>query len=206
MNSKIRRLILGITLASFCAIISDRTSANIIAVDFTVAGTWFGSGTTTPPFGLSTNPNFNGQVVIDTTKTGVAAFVGLDWGTGTRAWTLSDLAPDGALGAQPAVSYYSNGVFQNFSLLFTIQGSGNYVFSGDWGGPPQSVAGTASITDTDGGHYYSYACNDCVTITGVTEMTPVAVPLHPSFVAQLTSLGLLGLLAWRRRRNQAAVA
>jgi hypothetical protein len=186
-----------ILIALALLLILTPARADIIAVDFTVAGTWFGTGTNTPPFGLSTNPSLNGEVVIDTTKTGVAAFVGLDWVTGTRAWTLSDIAPDGALGAQPAVSYYSNGVFQNFSLLFTNQGSGNYVFSGDWGGPPQSVAGTASITDTDDGHYYSYSCNACARITGVREVS--AVP-EPSTWAMMI-LGFLGLgfLAYRRK-------
>jgi hypothetical protein len=32
-----------------------------------------------------------------------------------------------------------------------------------------------------------------------------AVPLHPSIVAELTGLGLLGLLGWRRRRNGVAI-
>ena len=44
-----------------------------------------------------------------------------------------------------------------------------------------------------------------IELTAVTT-TPAAVPLHPSIIAQLTGLGLLGLLVWRRKRKGAALA
>ncbi len=54
--------------------------------------------------------------------------------------------------------------------------------------------GNALINDTD--------LNSSV----VTVDNLLVVPLHPSLVVQLTGLGLLGMLVWRRQKNAAAIA
>jgi hypothetical protein len=68
-------------------------SATIIEVDFTVSGSWtvFGVPGAIPPYGLPAQPSLSGSVTLDNSKTGSAAFVGLDWTTGSKTWTLAEV-------------------------------------------------------------------------------------------------------------------
>lgn len=70
--------------------------------------------------------------------------------------------------------------------FFLSHGAGNYVLT------------VNSINDfsSDAGHGTIYLLRDVT----------VPVPLHPSTIAQISGLGLLGLFVWRRKRKGAAVA
>ncbi|HLZ75607.1 PEPxxWA-CTERM sorting domain-containing protein [Phenylobacterium sp.] len=171
-----RLLLVGPVLGALICV-AGSASASIITVDFNVAGGWFQTGNTDTPFGLSNNPNLNGSVQLDTTKTGVDTFVSIDWVTGTRTWTLADLDPSSA-GAD-----FTGGGLLDFSMDFTAPG--NYVDSNN----------TAQIYDGTGG----IACNNCVTVTNNPGGGP-GVPEPAGWALMIAGFGLAGA-ALRRRRT-----
>jgi MYXO-CTERM domain-containing protein len=158
--------------AVFVAVVTllGHAAASTVTVSFSVSSaSWKGSS----PFGLSSEPTLTGSLSLNTSNPN--QLTSLDWVTGSRVWSLSDVSSFSANVAGNSVS--------NFDLLF---GPGNYVYS----------VNTASITD--GTNLLS--CNNCVMITSEAVSTP-----NPSAIYLFaTGLAALGLLAWLRRRKAPA--
>jgi hypothetical protein len=166
-------------------------SAAVDVVDFTVdPGKWvhdsFPPGW---PFGLPPNPTLTGQVTIDTSLTGSAAFVALDYVTGTKTWTLADLEYTGGYNS----TYYadSSGNLVGFTLYLL----------GPTSAPNVVAAGALNNTVDVNDGVSIIDCLQCVT-TNVPTIpgagTGTGVPEPSVWALLITGFGLLGL-AQRRR-------
>ena len=180
-------MVLVCTSLSLAAVL--RASADTVIVNFTADSTTLSpwqfacsNPACVPPFGLAQDPSLSGQVTIDTTKTDGTAFIGLDWVTGSRTWTLSDISI-----AQSSVWYFPDGQLASFLLQFVTS---------DWGTNAISPINTAAIFDGTTEMY----CNGCVT-SSVSEVPLPAVPLPAALPLFATGLGALGLLGWGRKRK-----
>jgi hypothetical protein len=164
--------------------------ARIQVVDFAITGGgWFGGSA---PYGLPAQPTLTGSVTIDDTLSGNAAFVDLNYTTGTRTWLLSDII-DGAFGGGVSGPYYdSSGVVDNFLLEMGSLGSETYVITNNTAGIDFPLGGDNSGT--------GIACNGCVSITSVSI---AGVPEPAAWALMLVGFGGLGL-SLRSRRNAAA--
>jgi hypothetical protein len=155
--------------------------ASLITVDFTINGPWLGFDNlpaTVAPYGLPAQPTLSGDVTFDTTKSGASEFVGIDFTTGTKTWTLADIDPN-------ASATISNGVLGEFALIFT--GQTNFVFSNN----------TALLDDGNVGIF----CNGCV----VTSLAS-SVPEPSTWAMLLLGFAGIGFMACRRKSKTALMA
>ncbi|WP_156378509.1 MULTISPECIES: PEPxxWA-CTERM sorting domain-containing protein [unclassified Phenylobacterium] len=170
-----RTFLLSVALAASVAAISSPAAAAIKQIDFTVSsGDWQHLNGVNGPYGLSLQPTLSGSLRFDDTKADSSAFVSLDYVTGTRVWTLADIAANSSI-------FYSGGAFSAFALHF---GSGNLLASNT----------TASVAEGPNTLY----CNNCVSIGPVS-----AVPEPQTWALMIAGFGLLGT-ALRRRKAMLA--
>jgi hypothetical protein len=171
--------------------LSSAAFAKIQVVDFSIAGGgWFGG---TAPYGLPSQPTLTGSVTVDDTLSGNAAFVGLDYKTGTRTWTLGDIISGGF--GNDGVSYDALGVVNNITLEMGALGNETYVISNNTAGINFPLAGV----DKSGA---GIACNGCVSITSVSN----GVPEPATWAMMLVGFGGLGAVMRSRRKTATAAA
>lgn len=188
MQMGFRLRVLSALCAGALSMAATQAYANTLSVDFTVSGPWLLVSPSVPPFGLSLGSTINGNVHIDSTKTDYTAFLSIDLVTGSKTWTLADIAPASNVG-------YSGGNIAYFSLYFsspTYFGFGNYILSNN---TAEFYDGTYQGTNT-------FYCNDCVSFS-VSSVTP----LPPALPLLASGLGAIGLASRvRRRKKVAAIA
>jgi len=165
---------------------AEPAAAKIQVVNFTITGGgWFG---TTPPYGLPPQPTLTGSVHVDDTKTGNAAFIGLNYKTGSRIWTLADII-SGAFGGD-GVTYDAFGVVNNITLEMGSVGSETYVISNNTAGIDFPL-----MSPFDG---TGIACNGCV------SLSVPGVPEPATWTLFILGFGWLGT-AMRRRHTKVVV-
>lgn len=163
---------------------STMAAADIIHVEFAVApGSWQNNQANPPPFGLSSQPAISGSMDLDTTKSDKSAFVGLDYATGSKVWTLADI---------------SNSSFVDYSIYNLGYSSAPY-FNLYLNSPSingNSVSQNNSISISEG--YRTIFCNYCVS-SRVTAM-PAAVPEPTSWLMLTAGFALVGATIRRHSR------
>jgi hypothetical protein len=171
-----RRVIL--TLAAIGACIATHAISATELLNFTVSGVpgtpsgWFTYGAYAP-FGLSDNPIITGSVTIDTSRSGSAAFVDLNYTTGSKTWTVSDIAPASQVYYTSPSTYFS--IYFKLGLVdspgFPADGPGfsyNTISSNDSAGlyhpSPGYSNNTAGLNDVSGGFVGNggMGCYGCV--------------------------------------------
>jgi hypothetical protein len=182
--TKLWASLLSATVLSFLTF--TPSFAALITVSFDVeGGDWFqliGAGS---PFGLPSQPTFSGSVTIDNTLSNGAAFVGINYTTGSRVWTLSDIDR-----ADSYVVYNGDGSFRYFVLYFTSNTS-----------PPHNYIDTYNTVGVYDG-VDAIACNNCVVLA--SNNTPV--PESSTWAMMLLGFAGLGFLGYRRRQKLAGAA
>lgn len=169
------KVLLSAILAA-AAVSASPAAAAVKLVDFTLTGgSWIHINGVDGPYGLPLQPTISGQVAIDDTKTDASGFVGLNYTTGTRIWTLADIQSNSQI-------FYSGGAFENFFLNL---GSGNLVGTNN----------SASIAEGANNIY----CNGCVSVTSVS-----AVPEPGAWALMIAGFGLVGATLRRRTGALAA--
>jgi hypothetical protein len=168
-------------------------SAAVDVVDFTVdPGKWVHDSYPPGwPFGLPPNPTLTGQVTIDTSLTGSAAFVALDYVTGTKTWTQADLDFTGFPEGYDSTYYTdSSGNLVGFTLYLL----------GPMSAPNVVAAGAQNNTVDVNDGVNIIDCLQCVTTNVPTIPSPgiTGVPEPSVWALLITGFGLLGLA--RRRR------
>lgn len=158
-------------------------SAATKVIEFTInGGSWNHINGVNAPYGLPLQPTISGSVTIDDTLTDSSGFLDLDYVTGTRTWTVADIAANSRI-------YYSGGnIFSAFYLSFTNYGGG--VGSNN----------TAVIAEGPNTIY----CNGCVTITSIHDPAPPppagAVPEPATWFLSILGFGMLGSALRRQAR------
>ena len=176
--------LLGAMVVLFLA--STPSFAALITVRFEIeGGDWFqliGAGN---PFGLPSQPTLDGSVTIDDTLSGGAAFVGINYTTGSRVWTLADIDR-----AASRVAYNGDGSFQYFVLYFVSNTT-----------PPHNYIDTYNTVGVYDGSD-AIACNNCVVITS----PPVPEPsTWAMMLLGFAALGYAGFRAGRARLSAPVV-
>jgi hypothetical protein len=175
------RKVLGLTVAIAIFLASTPAFASLITVDFDViGGGWFQTFGPGSPFGLTSQPTLSGSVTIDDTVTSGAAFVGIDYTTGSRTWTLSDIDQTTSF-----VDYNGDGSFQQFGINFTS--SLDFLYSSN----------TVGVYDGTNG----IACNFCFTVTSIS-----GVPEMSTWALMLLGFAGLGWAAYRRTHSKGTAA
>lgn len=173
----LRKFFLSAALAAGLIAMSSPAAAAVKQIDFTINnGAWNHINGANGPYGLSLDPTIKGSLRFDDTKGGADAFVGLNYVTGSRTWTLADIEPLSSI-------YYAGGAFSAFVLYL---GPGNVLGS-------HNTAGIAEGANT-------LYCNNCVSITSIS-----AVPEPQSWALMIAGFGLLGGVL-RQRKAAVAVA
>jgi hypothetical protein len=173
--TKLWTRLMGAMLVLFLA--STPSFAALITVSFEIeGGHWFqliGAGN---PFGLPSQPTLDGSVTIDDTLSGGAAFVGINYTTGSRVWTLAGIDQ-----ADSRVVYDQDGTFEYFVLEFlsSTAPQHNYVVTYN----------TVGIYDG----LSAIACNNCVVITSPP------VPEPSTWAMMLIGFAGLGYAGFRAR-------
>ena len=175
----VRALLAGMALILTAA--SSQAVASTKLVDFTVSSSGWYNYMGASTYGLPTEPTISGSALLDNTKTDGTSFLALNWVTGTKTWTLSDIN----IGAT-SVNWDPSGNFIQFGLLFNPDR--NYVYTNN----------TVQINDEAGNATF---CNGCVSIGTVTTS---AVPEPGAWALMLIGVGVLGAALRTRRRNLAA--
>jgi hypothetical protein len=180
----LKKLFLITAMASALTIFASAAEAGPILINFTISGGWFQTIGSTGPYGLSSNPILSGNVTVDGISTNVSAFQALNFQTGTKIWTLTDIQTATNKGIDSVV--YGPG---NTVTSFGFYIGNDYVFSNNTAGFRQGENGIA--------------CNGCVSITS-TVATDVPEPATWA----MFGLGLLGAGAVARgaRRKDARSA
>lgn len=143
---------------------ASSASAAVKLIDFTLTGgSWNHLNGVDGPYGLSLQPTVTGRVSIDDTKADASGFVGLNYTTGTRVWTLADIQSNSQI-------FYSGGVFENFVLNL---GTGN-------------VIGTNNSAVIAEGPNTLY-CNGCVSVRSVS-----GVPEPSTWALLILGFGMAG--------------
>lgn len=164
--------------------IAAPAGATVFEVDFDVApGSWIqglGSGS---PYGLPADPSLSGSFTVDDASAvgnlvDGSAVTSLNWVTGTRTWTLTDIDVGGSFVT------FGGGTVTGFNLAFDP--------TNDVGFP-----NTASINDGTSQIF----CNGCVSIAGVSVVGGGGgVPEPASWALMLAGFfGLGGALRQQRR-------
>jgi hypothetical protein len=154
-------------------------SATLLTSDFeVVGGSWFQTGTNANPFGVASQPTIFGSLTIDTTQTGAAEYLAINWKTGSKTWQVSDIdIADSQL-------FFSGNSITQFFITFNSQ---DYVYSNN----------TAQINDGLNG----IACNNCVTLLDTVVTT--SVPEPSSWAMMIIGFAGLAFAAYRRKSKLA---
>ena len=180
--AKLWTRLLGTMVVLFLA--STPSFAALITVSFDVeGGGWFqliGSGS---PFGLPSQPTLSGSVTIDDALSNGTAFVGINYTTGSRVWTLADIDR-----ADLRVAYNGDGSFKYFVLYFVSNTTPlhNYIVT-------YNTVGVYDGLD-------AIACNNCVAINNTS------VPEPSTWAMMLLGFAGLGWAGYRKSRRPAASA
>lgn len=158
-------------LASFA--LASSAHAAILSYDFTVnAGPGGYTSSATLPYGLTGNPVLTGTFSVDNTQSGAAAFVSLSYVTGTRSWTVADIA------APTTVIFGGMGELTFFDIRFSQPS--NYVISNN----------TMQVND---GQNFMF-CNGCVSFEPSN-----AVPEPATWAMLIGGFAASGVAVRRRR-------
>ena len=169
----------GLT-AGFALFTAAPASSALITVDFVITGgSWFNETGTGSPFGLPAQPTLHGSLTIEDTTSSGAAFVGVDYVTGTKTWSVSEINT-----ADSVVNYSGPGVVSGFTL--------------DFNSPNNFIVSNNTVQISDGTNII--ACNFCVSFTNAN------IPEPSTWTMMLLGSAGLGFAGYRATRGLAASA
>ncbi len=155
-------------------------SSALITVDFVIeGGSWFQETGTGSPFGLPAQPTLHGNLTINDTTSSGAAFVGVDYVTGTKTWSVSEIDTAGSV-----VNYSGPGIVSSFVLDFNI--------------PDNFIVSDNTVQISDGTNVI--ACNFCVNFTNAS------VPEPSTWAMTLLGFAGLGFVGYRQGQKFARAA
>jgi hypothetical protein len=171
-------------------------SADLITVDFTTTSS--PSCTSAPcSWGVSPSSPVPGDFVVDTTKTGLAAIVNVDWMvSSTKTFTTSGLLSDSFV-------TFSNDTVTAFLLDWGPTTGG---FSHNIVGVNTNSSGLNQFILWDEAHTLIQCTLGSAGCASITGQSVTVTPLPAALPLFATGLGGLGLLGWRRKRRAQAVA
>jgi hypothetical protein len=188
------RSIVSYVAAASALAFAAEAHATIEVVHFKVSSDhWFGDAA---PFGLPAEPTLTGSVTVNSKYAGNAAFVGIDYTTGSRTWTLADIIP-GALSSIDGVTYNFAGIVDRLVLELGSIDDETYVASYNTAGIAYPARPTAP-----GPRGTGIACNGCVRITSVV----IATPEPETWALMLLGVGVLGLRLRETRARPRSLA
>jgi hypothetical protein len=180
----------GAAALALAAGLAAEAHATIQTVHFTVgSNNWFGG---TAPYGLPPQPTISGSVTVNSALAGNAGFVGLQYTTGSRVWTLADII-SGALSNVDGATYNFAGIVSGFVLEMGSPADETFVATNNTAGIDYPARPTAP-----GPRGTGIGCNGCVHITSVA----IAAPEPAAWAVMLLGVGAVGVGLRGRRREE----
>lgn len=183
MNKTLKRSALSSVLS---LLLAGAAHAAVFDYSFSVSSDgWF--DTTGEPFGMPYSPSLTGTVQVDNSFSGFAAVTGFSFMTGSKTWSLAEVG----LGAlDRSATFDGLGDLTEFHVVFSDSFGQGHVYSNN----------TVGITDYSADAFN--ACSGCVTLGPGVPVAPVPEP--ETYALMLAGLGLLGLVARRRKLLESA--